>query len=249
MGISTRAYIAKKINKEEIVAYLQQYDKTVNVSEGVYCGKPEFAYSFIYFNYDGHRQSMYFSNSESTNNEVKYQGIIPHFTVNPNYDYTLISLGKTDATVKLIREICEKFGGGYFTTDDCDGIYERIYPTENAEDEPLPELRVVTLDEIREKFGEHVVINLDNEIVSAVLKQEHLKWIKTIASSIKDEEFQNKFGSLSEEDLLNVVCLTKEKSHIFKYEVEALKNIITEDKFSKEYFENSINSEEYEYDN
>ncbi len=69
---------------------------------------------------------------------------------------THIGLGKWGHSVEIVKEIVAHFGGGWIDEDDCDDV--PYYPINANEDKSVVPIRYVTMDEIREKFGENIVI-------------------------------------------------------------------------------------------
>lgn len=201
MSNGTKAYIAKKIKKEDVIAYAQQYDKGAKLNYGT-DSKNEKLYAIIEFKYKDKICNLYFSNSGATNYEIKNGEVISNLKVNLEYTYTLIFSETTPETINLVKDICQTFGGGYFIKDD-NSEWQELPPYENKDINPLPKLRTVTLKEIREKFGEHVIIKLNDEVISAVLEKEKLEKICSIAAHIYDADFRYKFNSLTKDELLS----------------------------------------------
>lgn len=129
MGCTTQAYLEGR-HFDDIIKFIEEYtnSKTL-VTQGVAFrdekGKPneEDKHYYIAFKLNGNRRSLYLSSSVSTNREFvndEIRGFKPK-----KGTYTLLDLGMTDDAQKLMKKLCEKFGG-YYIPNDCEEEYQEI---------------------------------------------------------------------------------------------------------------------------
>lgn len=223
MSFYTKAYIAKKLTGAEILDYIKDNFDNNSKIELKYPNKDD-EHCFIYFDHNGEKQVMYISSSISTNKKLKDKHA--KFRVNPELDYTLISLEVNPISQKIIRKMVRDLGGGYYIPDS-----QYSYSIEigtNSDDNIV--LKTVTMQDIYDMFGEVVYLRLDDDsgdlIINQVRRDDKIAYAKNILE-MHSESLNKQISHFSDEELLmiseEVETLLMENSGTKEYEV--LKNL------------------------
>lgn len=175
MSVDTKGEIKGLVKWEDILNYIKQkydFEAKANISReylaklsnlkqcyvlNEHSESEEWNYldcGFISFNYCGEsRMLFYYYNNvrslKSTNpNETEIECL--------EIETTSVSLGYWGGSVKIITDIVANFGGGWIDSNDCDNI--PYLPIICNPDKTIKPVRVVTMQEIYDKFGGVVII-------------------------------------------------------------------------------------------
>jgi len=177
MGVDTNGKIKGFVRHEEILNFIRQkYDKNVscNIERNSHKSLSDITWDyklnehsdsntewycisgFIYFNYKGEARSLFYMYDNIYHLESNEYYEEHDLSELINAETTYLSLGCWGASVDIIKEIIENFGGGWLDENDCDDT--PYYKVAYNKDETISPVVYVTMSEIREKFGENVVI-------------------------------------------------------------------------------------------
>ena len=113
-------------------------------------------YGHINFKYKDEDRSLFYdySNVNSLENLEHYSELGLKDMIEA--ETTFIDLRCWGSSVEIIKEIVTHFGGGWIDENDCDD--HPFYPINVNTDGSVKPIRYVTMEEIREVFGDNVVI-------------------------------------------------------------------------------------------
>lgn len=107
---------------------------------------------FIHFNYNGADRMLFYHYDNVRETNKPNPDEIDFFKI----ETTSVSLGYWGESVKIITDIVSNFGGGWIDTNDCDDI--PYLPIVCDSDKSIKPVRIVTMQEIYDKFGGVVII-------------------------------------------------------------------------------------------